>query len=181
MEQQPDPQSDDQGNWQQGAQPEFDSTTNPTEAAPDDANGKSQAGREMLVQLQQMIDTITTQAAPVVRDVAVKAAELAAVAGEKAGPVAYRAAGATESIGQRVAAKSKEWAAGLRKMQDEGTASAEDAGADVAPDDQVPVGGSEPTQETAEEAAQAFMDTLPPSGEAEGGDSGSSSGWGGNV
>jgi hypothetical protein len=71
----------------------------------------------MLVQLQQMIDTLATQAGPVMREVAAKAAELAAVAGEKAGPLAHRAAGATESMGQRVAARSKEMAADLRRPQ----------------------------------------------------------------
>src|SRR6188508_3171217 len=107
MEQQPDQHNDD-----------WDNSGNPTDAAPDDAPSKTASGREMLVQLQQMIDTIATQAAPVVRDVAAKAAELAAVAGEKAGPFAYKAAGATEAFGQKVAAKSKDWATELRKPQD---------------------------------------------------------------
>jgi hypothetical protein len=174
MEQHTDPQSGDDNQWPQGAQPEFDNSTNPTDAASDDsAKGKPQAGREMVVQLQQMIDTITTQAAPVMRDVAVKAAELAAVAGEKAGPVAYRAAGATEAFGQKVAAKSKEWAAGLRKGQEP------DDSHPGAPDDQTPVGGSEPNPESAEEAAEAFTETAP-SEEAGSGESGSSSGgWDG--
>jgi len=169
MEQHTDPQPGDNNEWQQGAQPEFDSTTNPTEASPEDAGAKSQAGREMLVQLQQMIDTITTQAAPVMRDVAVKAAELAAVAGEKAGPVAYRAAGATEAFGQKVAAKSTEWADGLRKSQ---------PATEGGPDDQTPVGGAEPNPESAEEAAQAFMET-PPTEDSGSGESGSSTGWDG--
>ena len=41
-------------------------------------------------QLQAMIEKLATQAAPVVREVGAKAAELAALAGEKAGPVARR-------------------------------------------------------------------------------------------
>ena len=79
---------------------------------------KPRAGREMLVQLQQMIDTLATQAAPVMREVAAKAAELAAIAGEKAGPLAHKAAGMTEQVGQRVAARSKEVAADLRRPRD---------------------------------------------------------------
>lgn len=75
----------------------------------------------MLVQLQQMIDTLATQAAPVMREVAAKAAELAAVAGEKAGPFAHKAAGVTESVGQRVAARSKEMAADLRRRREDPT------------------------------------------------------------
>jgi hypothetical protein len=76
----------------------------------------------MLVQLQQMIDTIATQAGPVMRDVAVKAAELAAIAGQKAGPLAYKAAEVTENLGQKVAARSNQWAADMKRAPEEGTA-----------------------------------------------------------
>ena len=69
----------------------------------------------MLVQLQQMIDTLATQAGPVMREVAAKAAELAAMAGTNAGPIAHKAAGVTEMVGQRVAARSKDLAAELRR------------------------------------------------------------------
>ncbi len=93
----------------------------------DSPRGRGQGGREMLVQLQQMIDTIATQAAPVMREVAAKAAELAAVAGEKAGPLAHRAAGVTEQVGQRFAARSKEFATELRQPRE----AEADAGADA--------------------------------------------------
>ena len=83
-----------------------------------DSGDKPRAGREMLVQLQQMIDTLATQAGPVMRDIAAKAAELAAVAGEKAGPLAHKAAGMTETAGQKLAARSKEVAADLRKPRE---------------------------------------------------------------
>ncbi|HUP83182.1 MAG TPA: hypothetical protein VM284_03220 [Candidatus Limnocylindria bacterium] len=98
---------------------------------------KPRAGREMLVQLQQMIDTLATQAAPVMREVAAKAAELAAIAGEKAGPLAHKAAGMTESAGQKLAARSKEMAADLRKPRDAGdgtTDSMQDETSDSMPD-----------------------------------------------
>ena len=81
----------------------------------DAARPRAAAGREMLVQLQQMIDTLASQAGPVMREVAAKAAELAAVAGTKAGPLAHKAAGVTEAVGQRVAARSKDFAAELRR------------------------------------------------------------------
>ena len=84
-------------------------------AGEDAARPRAAAGREMLVQLQQMIDTLATQAGPVMREVAAKAAELAAVAGTKAGPLAHKAAGMTEAVGQRVAARSKDFAADLRR------------------------------------------------------------------
>lgn len=74
-------------------------------------------GREMLAQLQAMIDGLAEQAGPVMRDVAIKAAELAAVAGEKAGPFAHRAAEKTEVVGRRVAARSKEKAEEWRRSR----------------------------------------------------------------
>jgi ElaB/YqjD/DUF883 family membrane-anchored ribosome-binding protein len=85
------------------------------------------AGREMLSQLQSMIDTLAVQAGPVMREVAAKAAELAAVAGEKAGPLAQKAAEKTSDVGQRVAARSKVMAAELRRPQAEGQAAADRA------------------------------------------------------
>src|SRR5215210_2609630 len=94
-------------------------------ASDQQTGGRGTAGREMLVQLQQMIDTAATQAAPVMREVAAKAAELAAVAGEKAGPVAYRAAGVAQNVGERVAARSKEYADQLRRPSDPGTTTAQ--------------------------------------------------------
>ena len=125
----------------------MDDNTNPTNE--DMANGeKPRAGREMLVQLQQMIDTLATQAGPVMREVAAKAAELAAVAGEKAGPLAHRAAGMTEVAGQKIAARSKEVAADLRRPR-EAAESATDAASDAAPDanQSAPWPDEQPTQE----------------------------------
>lgn len=116
---------------------EIDDTQNPTAAAPnerpagdpaasepptgetmsDEPSRAGGTGREMLSQLQSMIDTLAVQAGPIMREVAAKAAELAAVAGEKAGPLAQKAAEKTEVVGQRVAARSKEMAADLRRQQ----------------------------------------------------------------
>ena len=63
--------------------------------------------REWLSQLQNMIEQLATQAAPVVREVGAKAAELAAAAGEKAGPVAHRAAELTSEAGLKLAERSR--------------------------------------------------------------------------
>jgi hypothetical protein len=70
---------------------------------------------KMIAQLQVMIDQTGKTAGPVLRDVAAKAAELAAVAAENAGPVAHKAASVTEHVGDRLAARSKDLAADLRK------------------------------------------------------------------
>jgi hypothetical protein len=68
-----------------------------------------------LAQLQTMIDNVATAAGPPLREVAAKAAELAAKAGDAAGPFAQKAASVTGDVGQRVAAKSRDFAADLRK------------------------------------------------------------------
>lgn len=73
------------------------------------------AAEKMIAQLQVMIDQTGKTAGPVLRDVAAKAAELAAVAAENAGPVAHKAANVTEHVGDRLAARSKDLAADLRK------------------------------------------------------------------
>ena len=99
--------------------PEVDDSSNPTDAAPDNDKPRAPAGREMLIQLQQMIDTVSYQAAPVMREVAAKAVELAAVAGAKAGPLAYKAAEVTDQLGQKVAARSKSMAYDLRRAREE--------------------------------------------------------------
>jgi|KBSSwiS6_1023812.scaffolds.fasta_scaffold38377_2 hypothetical protein len=83
------------------------------------AAGKSAStmGREWLTQLQTMIENVTEAAGPVLREVSAKAAELAAVAGEKAGPVAARAAELTAEAGTKLAEKSRDLAAELRRDQ----------------------------------------------------------------
>jgi hypothetical protein len=121
-------------------QPETDDTVNPAGAAPDGSadettgagaadgpdgtppSGGRPAGQEFaataqawLGQLQTIIDNITTQSAPVIREVGAKAAELAAVAADRAGPFAQRAADATQNVSVRVAERSRELAAELRR------------------------------------------------------------------
>lgn len=75
----------------------------------------STSGRDWLAQLQGMIENIAEQAGPVLREVSAKAAELAAVAGEKAGPVAARAAELTAEAGTKLAERSRDLAAELRR------------------------------------------------------------------
>ena len=79
------------------------------------AAGDARAAAErMLGQLQAMIDQVATQAAPVVRQIGAKAAELAAVAADRAGPLAHKAADATADASERLAERSRTWAADLR-------------------------------------------------------------------
>jgi hypothetical protein len=103
-----------------------------TAGASGPAASAADKGREWLTQLQSMIENAATQAAPVMREVAAKAAELAAVAGEKAGPVAAKAAEMTADAGKRVAEKSRDFAEGIRREQ---AARAESGTADAATSD----------------------------------------------
>jgi hypothetical protein len=84
--------------------------------SPPPATSGEQRFRDWIAQLQTMIDGVTTAAAPHVREIAAKAAELAAKAGDAAGPVAKKAAGVTSDVGQKVAAKSRDFAADMRRM-----------------------------------------------------------------
>jgi hypothetical protein len=68
-----------------------------------------------LAQLQSIIEDLARQSEPTVREIAAKAAELAAVAGRKAGPLAQRAAEVTGSVGEKVANRGTEMAADLRR------------------------------------------------------------------
>ena len=116
-----------------------------------DASGRSygreqaararELGERWVGQLQEMIDQAGRQAGPVLRDVAAKAAELAAVAAENAGPVAHKAASVTEHVGDRLAARSKDLAADLRRAAEAARAQAvqsaeppaEESGPDASP------------------------------------------------
>jgi hypothetical protein len=90
-----------------------------------------------LAQLQTMIDNVATAAGPTLREVAAKAAELAAKAGDAAGPIAQKAASMTGDVGQRVAAKSRDFAADLRRPP-EGNGHAAGSETGASPDAVIP-------------------------------------------
>lgn len=93
---------------------------------PTAAGGDARATAErMLAQLQSMIDSVATQAAPVVRQIGAKAAELAAVAADRAGPLVHRAADATADASGRLAERSRTWAADLRSKSEDAAAGAD--------------------------------------------------------
>jgi hypothetical protein len=118
----------------------------------------SSTGREWMNQLQSMIDQVATQAAPVVREIGAKAAELAAVAGEKAGPFAHRAADVTAVAGTKMAERGRVLAAELRRE-----AEARRAGADhtEATTPEPPL-AAEPPPAVAAEPPLAVPDEPPP-------------------
>jgi hypothetical protein len=95
-------------------------------------------GERWLGQLQVMIEEAGKTAGPVLRDVAAKAAELAAVAAENAGPVAHKAANVTEHVGDRLAARSKDLAADLRKAAEASRAQTASGDAEESKPDDAP-------------------------------------------
>jgi hypothetical protein len=128
---------------EQGDAPTGD--TNETETAGqsplrDQAGRARELGERWVGQLQDMIDQAGRQAGPVLRDVAAKAAELAAVAAENAGPVAHKAANVTGSVGDKLAARSKDLAADLRRAAEASRQStaADGAAADEPKEDDAP-------------------------------------------
>lgn len=75
-----------------------------------------QTGREPAIgQLEAIIENLTTYAAPVLREIAARAAELAAKAADAAGPFAQKAAEKTEHMSERLATKGREVASDLRR------------------------------------------------------------------
>lgn len=133
------------------AEPTAEKTPSPEEGPVGEAwtapNGTSSEARfrDWMAQLQTMIDGLTTAAAPHVREIAAKAAELAAKAGEAAGPFAKRAATATEDVGHKVAAKSRDFAADMRRLTESDAAPAGEDAAAAAPTPEPTV---EPTPES---------------------------------
>ena len=129
-----------------------------TDAGTNGADGASAKGREWLAQLETMINDVTTQAAPVARQVAAKAAELTAVAATKAGPFAQKAANATSDASQKLAERANSLAAELRgevpvePAEDGSWQDATDATADAA---------GTPPEATFEDATSSADDTAP--------------------
>ena len=66
-------------------------------------------------QLDAIIENLAGYAVPVLREIAARAADLAAKAGEAAGPMAHKAADKTEDIGGRLATKGREVASEMRR------------------------------------------------------------------
>ncbi|MFL5725676.1 MAG: hypothetical protein ACJ76W_03760 [Chloroflexota bacterium] len=80
----------------------------------DDATADTTANR-WLNQLQAMIESVATQAAPVARQIGVKAAELTAAAADRAAPAAHKAGDVAADASAKLAVRSREFAEGLRR------------------------------------------------------------------
>ena len=80
-------------------------------------SGRSVDVQAMVSQLQQMIEQVATAATPALKEVAAKAAELAASAAVHAGPIAHKVADQTDRVGKVVASKGRGIASDLRQSR----------------------------------------------------------------
>lgn len=131
----------------------MDDTQDPGTPPLDDplaGNGTGKAGidiQAMLGQLQGMIVKVAHASEPALREVAAKAAELAAVAGERAGPIAHTLADKTEEVGHSVAGKATGFASSIRSAASRG-----DTGPAAVPDDAVAVNDPDVVGDPAEDS-----------------------------
>src|SRR6476659_2745756 len=83
-------------------------------AQPNATDPSSSRSHPAVKQLDLIIENVTNYATPVLREIAARAAELAAKAGDAAGPIAQKAAERTGEVGDVLASKSRAFASDLR-------------------------------------------------------------------
>jgi len=81
-------------------------------AEPKGATGST--ATSILDSVRDVVDDLAERAAPTVREFSARAAELTAIAADKAAPFAKRAGEVTADASGRLATKSREWASELR-------------------------------------------------------------------
>ena len=119
MEHDAQPTTISRANGPSSTNPEWDSSANPTDAAPDEAGPKTAAGREMLVQLQQMIDTSPPRPDRSCAKLPPRQPSSPRSRPEGRSARLQGGRGDRESLGQQVAARSKDFAADLRRGPEE--------------------------------------------------------------
>ena len=139
-----------------GDEPKADETFTWTNEAPPPDSSKgagATAATNILDAVREVVDDLAERAAPTVRELSARAAELTAIAADKAAPFAKRAGEATADASGKLATKSREWASELR---------ASVATADHAPDQDsggsAPTPGFEPAEGTRETKDQPTRD-----------------------
>ena len=130
----------------------FTWTTDPSPA--DDARGGSAGAgtaRDILESVRDVVDDLAERAAPTVRELSARAAELTAIAADKAAPFAKRAGEVTADASGKLALKSREWASDLRGSVGTSERSPE-AGAEPPA---APTAGFEPAESVSEPAEES--------------------------
>lgn len=83
--------------------------------APDSTGGTgASTAASILDSVRDVVDELAERARPTVRELSARAAELTAIAADKAAPFAKRAGEVTADASGKLAAKSREWASDLR-------------------------------------------------------------------
>jgi hypothetical protein len=106
------------------------------EAGPAGQSGAAAAGATataILESLREAVDDLAERATPTVREFSARAAELAAVAADRAAPLVRRAGEVTSDASGKLATKSRHWAADVRASMaaDDAPAAAADAADEV--------------------------------------------------
>ena len=107
-----------------------------TDPSPDQASGRGgvDAGA-ILEQIREVVDDLALRAAPAVKQVSAKAAEVIATAADRAAPLAQRAGEATAEASGKLAERSRTWASEVRDQlggDDRGGRAAGEAGGTAA-------------------------------------------------
>jgi hypothetical protein len=100
-------------------EPKADETftwTNDPTAQPADRNTGGTMANSILDSVREVVDDLAERAAPTVRELSARAAELTAIAADKAAPFAKRAGEVTADASGKLAEKSREWASELRSV-----------------------------------------------------------------
>lgn len=103
-------------------EPKADETFTWTNQGPTADAGAAGAGRDsggstatsILESVREAVDELAERAAPTVREISARAAELTAIAADKAAPFAKRAGEVTADASGKLATRSREWASELR-------------------------------------------------------------------
>jgi hypothetical protein len=103
-------------------------TPDPASSGPGPDAPKATAATALLDSIRDAFDDIAERAAPAVREVSARAAELTADVAGRAAPYARKAGDATADASSKLAERSKTWAAGVRAAIDEDAAKHESSG-----------------------------------------------------
>lgn len=98
-------------------EPKADETFTWTSDAPPPDSARGSAGTtagSILDSVRDAVDELAERAAPTVRELSARAAELTAIAADKAAPLVKRAGEVTADASGKLASKSREWASDLR-------------------------------------------------------------------
>jgi ABC-type transporter Mla subunit MlaD len=86
-----------------------------TNGASDATNGAGAKATDMIESLREAVEEFAEKASPVVRQYSARAAEVVATVADKAAPLAHKVGDATADASEKLAVKSRTWAAEVRE------------------------------------------------------------------